>query len=84
MRISIETAGATPFTLVGLNKSTTSQFRDIVMKQREPLQRKTRRILKSKKERRVTTRQVLKAKGGRRTLPTNALIELGKAAIAFT
>ncbi len=35
VRISIETAGATPFTLVGLNKSTTSQFRDIVMKQRD-------------------------------------------------
>lgn len=35
VRISIETAGATPFTLVGLNKSTTPQFRDIVMKQRD-------------------------------------------------
>ncbi|RAH16508.1 MAG: hypothetical protein CMB56_000225 [Methanobacteriota archaeon] len=37
VRISIETAGATPFTLIGLNKSTTPQFRDIVMKQRDLL-----------------------------------------------
>lgn len=35
VRISIETAGATPFHLTGLVKSTTSQFRDIVMKQRD-------------------------------------------------
>ena len=35
VRISIETAGATPFSLIGLNKSTTAQFRDIVMAQRD-------------------------------------------------
>ena len=35
VRISIETAGATPFHLIGLDKSTTPQFRDIVMKQRD-------------------------------------------------
>lgn len=37
VRISIETAGATPFMLLGLNKATTSQFRDIVMRQRDLL-----------------------------------------------
>ena len=37
VRISIETAGATPFPLIGLNKSTTAQFRDIVMAQRDSI-----------------------------------------------
>ena len=37
VRISIETAGATPFHLTGLEKSTTPQFRDVVMKQRDSL-----------------------------------------------
>jgi membrane protein YdbS with pleckstrin-like domain len=35
VRISIETAGATPFQLIGLKKSSTPLFRDIVMKQRD-------------------------------------------------
>jgi len=35
VRISIETAGATPFPLIGLNKSTTAQCRDIVLAQRD-------------------------------------------------
>ena len=37
VKISIETAGAVPFHLIGLKKSTTSYFRDIVMKQRDSL-----------------------------------------------
>ncbi len=37
VRISIETAGANPFPLIGLNKSTTAQFRDIVMAQRDSI-----------------------------------------------
>ena len=37
VRISIETAGATPFMLIGLNKSTTAQFRDIVIAQRDSI-----------------------------------------------
>ena len=37
VKIAIETAGATPFHLNGLNKSVASQFRDIVMKQRDSI-----------------------------------------------
>ncbi len=37
VRISIETAGANPFMLIGLKKSSTAQFRDIVMAQRDSI-----------------------------------------------
>ena len=37
VRISIETAGAVPFQLVGLRKSSASQFRDIVMVRRDSI-----------------------------------------------
>ena len=37
VKIAIETAGATPFHLIGLNKSVASQFRDVVMMQRDAL-----------------------------------------------
>lgn len=37
VKIAIETAGATPFHLIGLKKSVATQFRDVVMMQRDAL-----------------------------------------------